>query len=170
MSTRTYRSRCRTLLLSVCLGLPVWLFNPKTCEAITSPPYSLCQLASLELHWCILNCTCVFSCVASQVVLSTDNIFSRCRARSKIGYPAETNPLFQLDVVGNFVSDLAAITRCGFFALLRAFLCAFLPLHCICQLPALDYVRSCLGRLCLVPLPRTSGACFSPYRCVCFCM
>eukprot|EP00197_Chlamydomonas_leiostraca_P014764 CAMPEP_0202871526 /NCGR_PEP_ID=MMETSP1391-20130828/18943_1 /ASSEMBLY_ACC=CAM_ASM_000867 /TAXON_ID=1034604 /ORGANISM="Chlamydomonas leiostraca, Strain SAG 11-49" /LENGTH=287 /DNA_ID=CAMNT_0049552355 /DNA_START=77 /DNA_END=937 /DNA_ORIENTATION=+ len=43
-----------------------------------------------------------------QVVLSTDNIFSRCRARSKIGYPAESNPLHQLDVVGNYVSDLAA--------------------------------------------------------------
>lgn len=46
-----------------------------------------------------------------QVVLSTDNIFNRSRSRSKIGYPAETNPLQQLDVVGNFVSDLAAIIR-----------------------------------------------------------
>lgn len=46
-----------------------------------------------------------------QVVLSTDNIFSRCRARSKIGYPAESNPLHQLDVVGNYLSDLTAIAR-----------------------------------------------------------
>lgn len=46
-----------------------------------------------------------------QVVLSTDNIFNRCRLNSKIGYHAETNPLQQLDVVGNFVSDLAAIIK-----------------------------------------------------------
>ncbi len=46
-----------------------------------------------------------------QVVLSTDNIFNRCRARSRIGYPGESQPLHQLDVVGNFVSDLSAITR-----------------------------------------------------------
>jgi hypothetical protein len=52
--------------------------------------------------------TCTF---APQVVLSTDNIFNRCRGRSKIGYPAESNPLQQLDVVGNFVSDLGAIVR-----------------------------------------------------------
>lgn len=46
-----------------------------------------------------------------QVVLSTDNIFNRCRSRSKIGYPAESQPLHQLDVVGNFVSDLGAIIK-----------------------------------------------------------
>ncbi|KAF5841599.1 hypothetical protein DUNSADRAFT_12297 [Dunaliella salina] len=46
-----------------------------------------------------------------QVVFSTDNIFNRCHSRSKIGYPAESNPLQQLDVVGNFVSDLGAIIR-----------------------------------------------------------
>ena len=46
-----------------------------------------------------------------QVVLSTDNIFNRSRSRSKIGYPQESNPLQQLDVVGNFVSDLGAIIR-----------------------------------------------------------
>mmetsp|Transcript_25341 Transcript_25341/g.55050 ORF Transcript_25341/g.55050 Transcript_25341/m.55050 type:complete len:310 (+) Transcript_25341:61-990(+) len=46
-----------------------------------------------------------------QVVLSTDNIFNRCRGRSRIGYPAESNPLQQLDVVGNYVSDLGAIIK-----------------------------------------------------------
>eukprot|EP00798_Chlamydomonas_sp_ICE-L_P025664 gene25664-11329_t len=46
-----------------------------------------------------------------QVVLSTDNIFNRSRGRSKIGYPAESNPLQQLDVIGNYVSDLGAIIR-----------------------------------------------------------
>lgn len=46
-----------------------------------------------------------------QVVLSTDNIFNRSRGRSKIGYHAESNPLQQLDVVGNYVSDLGAIIR-----------------------------------------------------------
>lgn len=46
-----------------------------------------------------------------QVVLSTDNIFNRCRARSKIAYPSESNPLQQLDVIGNYVSDLSAIIK-----------------------------------------------------------
>ncbi len=43
------------------------------------------------------------------MVLSTDNIFNRCRGRSKIAYPPESNPLQQLDVIGNYVSDLGAI-------------------------------------------------------------
>lgn len=46
-----------------------------------------------------------------QVVLSTDNIFNRCRGRSKIAYPPESNPLQQLDVIGNYVSDLGAIIK-----------------------------------------------------------
>jgi hypothetical protein len=41
-----------------------------------------------------------------------EHSFSMCgRSRSTIGYPAEGNPLHQLDVVGNFVSDLAATVR-----------------------------------------------------------
>mmetsp|Transcript_16631 Transcript_16631/g.28553 ORF Transcript_16631/g.28553 Transcript_16631/m.28553 type:complete len:325 (+) Transcript_16631:114-1088(+) len=46
-----------------------------------------------------------------QVVLSTDNIFNRCRSRSKIGYPMESVSLHQLDVIGNFVSDLGAMVK-----------------------------------------------------------
>ncbi|PNH07304.1 Coiled-coil domain-containing protein 42 [Tetrabaena socialis] len=46
-----------------------------------------------------------------QVVLSADNIFNRCRGKSSIGHPAESNPLHQLDVIGNFVSDLGAIIK-----------------------------------------------------------
>ncbi|GLC45244.1 Cilia- and flagella-associated protein 73 [Pleodorina starrii] len=46
-----------------------------------------------------------------QVVLSADNIFNRCRSKSSIGHPAESNPLHQLDVIGNFVSDLGAIIK-----------------------------------------------------------
>ncbi|KAG2435900.1 hypothetical protein HXX76_007095 [Chlamydomonas incerta] len=46
-----------------------------------------------------------------QVVLSADNIFNRCRAKSSIGHPAESNPLHQLDVIGNFVSDLGSIIK-----------------------------------------------------------
>lgn len=45
------------------------------------------------------------------MVLSTDNIFNRSRGRSKIAYPPESNPLQQLDVIGNYVSDLAAIVK-----------------------------------------------------------
>jgi hypothetical protein len=61
----------------------------------------------LQMILVLMGCPCP----PSQVVLSTDNIFNRCRGRSKIGYPAESNPLQQLDVVGNFVSDLGAIVR-----------------------------------------------------------
>ncbi len=46
-----------------------------------------------------------------QVVLSADNIFNRCRSKSRIGHPAESNPLHQLDVIGNYVSDLGAIIK-----------------------------------------------------------
>mmetsp|Transcript_20045 Transcript_20045/g.36043 ORF Transcript_20045/g.36043 Transcript_20045/m.36043 type:complete len:298 (-) Transcript_20045:332-1225(-) len=46
-----------------------------------------------------------------QVVLSADNIFNRCRGRSSIEYAIENNPLYQLDVIGNFVSDLNAIMK-----------------------------------------------------------
>ncbi|GMH41990.1 hypothetical protein BSKO_09909 [Bryopsis sp. KO-2023] len=46
-----------------------------------------------------------------QVIMSTDNIFNRCRNRSRIAHPAETNPLEQLEVIGNYISDLGAIIR-----------------------------------------------------------
>lgn len=44
-------------------------------------------------------------------MLSADNIFNRCRSKSSIGHPAESNPLHQLDVIGNFVSDLGSIIK-----------------------------------------------------------
>lgn len=43
-----------------------------------------------------------------QVVLSTDNIFSRCRQKSHIAHPPVTQPLQQLEIISNFVSDLMA--------------------------------------------------------------
>jgi hypothetical protein len=46
-----------------------------------------------------------------QVVLSTDNIFSRCRQRSHIAHPPVTQPLQQLDIIANFVSDLMALCK-----------------------------------------------------------
>ena len=44
-----------------------------------------------------------------QVMLSTDNIFSRCRQKSHIAHPPVTQPLQQLDIIANFVSDLMAL-------------------------------------------------------------
>lgn len=35
----------------------------------------------------------------------------RCRNRSRIAHPSETNPIEQLEVVGNFISDLGAIIK-----------------------------------------------------------
>lgn len=48
-----------------------------------------------------------------QVVLSTDNVFNRCRQKSHIGQPAQTHPLQQLEIIGNYVSDLMAICKRG---------------------------------------------------------
>lgn len=41
--------------------------------------------------------------------MSTDNLFQRCRQRSSVAHGNVTNPLLQLDAIGNFVSDLGAI-------------------------------------------------------------
>lgn len=46
-----------------------------------------------------------------QVVLSTDNIFTRCRQASHIAHPPVTQPLQQLDIIANFVSDLLAVCK-----------------------------------------------------------
>jgi predicted nuclease with TOPRIM domain len=46
-----------------------------------------------------------------QVVMSTDNIFNRCRSKSCIGHAAETHPLLQLEIIGNYVSDLGYIVK-----------------------------------------------------------
>lgn len=44
-----------------------------------------------------------------QVLLATDNLFNLCRQYSRIAHPALDNPLQQLDVIGNYISDLAAV-------------------------------------------------------------
>ncbi len=44
-----------------------------------------------------------------QVCMSTDNLFQRCRQQSKVAHGNVTNPLLQLEAIGNFVSDLGAI-------------------------------------------------------------
>lgn len=41
--------------------------------------------------------------------MSTDNLFQRCRQRSRVAHGNVTNPLLQLEAIGNFVSDLGAI-------------------------------------------------------------
>lgn len=46
-----------------------------------------------------------------QVVLSTDNLFARSRAKSHIKHQAETNPLAQLEMIGNYIADLGAIIK-----------------------------------------------------------
>lgn len=46
-----------------------------------------------------------------QVVLSADNVFNRCRQQSHVAHAPETHPLAQLDVIGQYVSDLLAICK-----------------------------------------------------------
>lgn len=45
--------------------------------------------------------------------MSTDNLFQRCRQRSRVAHGNVTNPLLQLEAIGNFVSDLGAIKELG---------------------------------------------------------
>ena len=48
---------------------------------------------------------------APQVVMSTDNLYTRCRQHSHVPHPQETHPLKQLDAIGNYVSDLLVICK-----------------------------------------------------------
>lgn len=41
-----------------------------------------------------------------QVVLATDNLFNLCKQHSSIAHPDHDDPLQQLEVIGNFISDL----------------------------------------------------------------
>ena len=43
--------------------------------------------------------------------MSTENLFHRVRMNSKISFPDEVNPLYQLEVIGNFVSDLSCTLK-----------------------------------------------------------
>lgn len=54
---------------------------------------------------------CSLSPVLLQVVMSTDNLYTRCRQRSYVPHPQETHPLKQLDAIGNYVSDLLVICK-----------------------------------------------------------
>ncbi|CAG9461648.1 unnamed protein product [Pedinophyceae sp. YPF-701] len=46
-----------------------------------------------------------------QVCMATDNLFHRCRSRSHISHPTDADAAQQLEVVGNFVSDLGEIVK-----------------------------------------------------------
>ena len=46
-----------------------------------------------------------------QVHMSTDNIFQRCHSQSTVGHPLHSATLDQLTVVGDYMSDLRAITK-----------------------------------------------------------
>jgi len=46
-----------------------------------------------------------------QVHMSTDNIFQRCHSQSTVGHPLHSATLDQLTVIGDYMSDLRAITK-----------------------------------------------------------
>lgn len=46
-----------------------------------------------------------------QVCMATDNLFIRCRARSKVNHQPYTDPLDQLTVIGDFMGDYGAIVQ-----------------------------------------------------------
>lgn len=46
-----------------------------------------------------------------QVIMSTENLYNRVKANSKTSHPEETNPLLQLDAIGNFVADCSHILK-----------------------------------------------------------
>lgn len=45
------------------------------------------------------------------VCMATDNLFLRCSKRSNVNHPGYTNPLEQLHVIGDYMSDLAEIVQ-----------------------------------------------------------
>ncbi|KAI8474808.1 MAG: hypothetical protein J3K34DRAFT_517892 [Monoraphidium minutum] len=49
--------------------------------------------------------------VYGQVVLAADNLFTQCRQRSRVAHAAAAGPLQQLEVIGNYVSDLVAACK-----------------------------------------------------------
>lgn len=46
-----------------------------------------------------------------QVHMATDNLFNRCHSRSTVGHPVYSAPLDQLTVIGDYMSDVRAITK-----------------------------------------------------------
>eukprot|EP00238_Polyblepharides_amylifera_P008281 CAMPEP_0196588150 /NCGR_PEP_ID=MMETSP1081-20130531/59712_1 /TAXON_ID=36882 /ORGANISM="Pyramimonas amylifera, Strain CCMP720" /LENGTH=286 /DNA_ID=CAMNT_0041910571 /DNA_START=201 /DNA_END=1058 /DNA_ORIENTATION=- len=46
-----------------------------------------------------------------QVCMASDNLFHRCVTRSKVNHPAYTNPMDQLGVIGDWISDLGLIVK-----------------------------------------------------------
>ena len=46
-----------------------------------------------------------------QVCMATDNLFLRCSKRSNVNHPNYTNPLEQLHVIGDYMSDLSEIVK-----------------------------------------------------------
>ena len=48
-----------------------------------------------------------------QVTMAMENLFLRCRESSKVNHPQYTSPMEQLNVIGDFMTDLAAIVKQG---------------------------------------------------------
>jgi predicted nuclease with TOPRIM domain len=46
-----------------------------------------------------------------QIVMVADNLFSQCKLRSHIAHATMAGTMQQLEVIGNFVSDLAAVCQ-----------------------------------------------------------
>jgi hypothetical protein len=43
--------------------------------------------------------------------MATDNLFLRCSKRSNVNHPHFTNPMEQLHVIGDYMSDLSEIVK-----------------------------------------------------------
>ena len=46
-----------------------------------------------------------------QVNMATQNLFIRCREKSKLQHKLVSNPLAQLSMIGDFMQDLGAIVK-----------------------------------------------------------
>ena len=47
----------------------------------------------------------------AQVCLAIDSLFQRCIQRSKVAHSSRASILMQLDVIGNFVSDIYSMAK-----------------------------------------------------------
>lgn len=49
--------------------------------------------------------------MCAQVIMSTENLYNRVKANSRISHAEESNPLPQLDSIGSFVADCAYMLK-----------------------------------------------------------
>eukprot|EP00250_Pteridium_aquilinum_P007152 c16934_g1_i1 orf=441-785(+) len=70
------------------------------------------ETADIQLHMdSVLQIAASKTLARGQVCMAAENLFSRVCHRSTINHPDHTSPLKQLDVVGDYITDINQIIR-----------------------------------------------------------